>query len=193
MLDKGKHLIGTAPWAQVVSQSIVCNVMQEPEQGGRKRMAEPKQIKRVICDIPISLLSDEEKLRRKRDFITAAGKPKKPKYPLTQSFSRIRQIELYKGKHSCDIRATVKSAAITARPKPTVYPPNSGTARRVAGRVKLKHNMPRAAHHQPAVAVFGVVVAEDAFTRGPPGPRPELLPARGHLPAHRSRRHRRSQ
>lgn len=77
-------------------------------------MADPKQIRRVICDIPISLLSDEEKLRRRRDFVTAAGKPKKPKYPLTKSFSRIKQIELYKGKHSCDICKSVEKSPLVA-------------------------------------------------------------------------------
>jgi hypothetical protein len=77
-------------------------------------MAEPKQLKRVICDIPISLLPDEEKLRRKRDFTTAAGKPKKPKYPLTQSFSRIKQIELYNGKHSCDICESAEKSPLVA-------------------------------------------------------------------------------
>ncbi len=41
-------------------------------------MAEPKQIKRVICDIPISLLLDEEKLRRKRDFIRSVAKLQNP-------------------------------------------------------------------------------------------------------------------
>ena len=77
-------------------------------------MAEPKQIKRIICDIPISLLSDEEKLRRGREFITAASKPKKPKCSLIQSFSRISQIELYKGKHSCDVCKSAEKSPLVA-------------------------------------------------------------------------------
>lgn len=77
-------------------------------------MAEPKQIKRLICDIPITLLSDEEKLRRKGSFLTTTGKPKKPRYSLTQSFSRIKEIDLYEGKHSCDICKAVKKSSLVA-------------------------------------------------------------------------------
>ena len=92
-------------------------------------MAELRQIKRVICDLPITLLSDEEKLRRKQDFITADGKAKKAKYPLTQSFSRIRQIELYKGRHSCDICKSTEKSPLVA----LLYNETDGTCIYAAG------------------------------------------------------------
>ena len=68
--------------------------------------------------------------------------------------------------------AAASPAATNARPSPTTVPPNSGTAARVAGKVKLKASMPSKPQVSPCVARSRPL--ERHVSRIPPLPAPPL-------------------